>query len=178
MNLPAVEVFGYLKKRDFEILELPHADRTVSTFIALFNKDSASTSSHRRRAMTTTKDKMYDIPQNVSVRLSLPKFAFSKTLKALGIEDLFDADTADLSGIDTAHAVPLNEAMHKSYIAFNEDGEQAARVNEVDTRRLTHRPSRQTIDFIVDRPFMFVVHDLTTGCCMFMGYVANPLQSE
>ena len=69
--------------------------------------------------------------------LMIPKFEIKSdinTLKValfnLGVMDLFDADSADLSGISDTHGKQLHvsNVFHKTYIKIGEEGTEAAGV--------------------------------------------------
>lgn len=183
MNLPFVARLSYHRQPNYEMLELPYAGGKVTSAIVLFNMNVTNNLLHRRRVLKANNNEISDLPKNMSVRISLPKFILNPTinlkdpLQALGLVDLFNPDTADLSDIDTVHSVPLSEAMHKSYIACNEEGMQVAGGSEGFIRRLSPF-SNKPMDFIVDRPFMFLIYDIKTECILFCAYVTNPLQSD
>jgi len=86
----------------------------------------------------------------------------------LGLKNLFEG--ADLSGIAESAPLGLSEAYHKTYIAVDESETEVA----ASGRFLIPK----TIDFIVDRAFLFLVDEKTTGSILFFGHVKNPLKSN
>ena len=68
--------------------------------------------------------------------VELPRFKISQThelrttLAKLGLKTLFDPASSELTGFleqnETAESVPLQSAMHKSFIEVNEEGSEAA----------------------------------------------------
>ena len=53
----------------------------------------------------------------------------------------------------------------------NEEGTEAAAVTVVEMRELS---SMGAIPFIVDRPFIFVIRENSSGALLFMGKVSDP----
>ena len=184
MNMPFASNLRYLPPDNagFQALELPYDDNRVKAVILLLNEDIANDPSWIQQIIEQPMDEISSRLQNVSLRLSLPKFRLRTTLnlrdslQALGIEDVFNGDTADLSYIDAAHAVALDAAMHQTYIGFSEDGEHApgAVTDGYTKRHFSFR--RNTVEFVVDRPFFFKVLEQTTGCELFFAFVKNPLR--
>ena len=109
----------------------------------------------------------------------LPKFTYEsppiylvEPLQALGMTDAFDASKADFSGIDGTQDLYISNILHKSFIAVDEAGTEAAAATAivVDTTSIpTHEPS-----FVADRPFIYIIRDNETGLIIFMGKVADP----
>ena len=69
---------------------------------------------------------------NVNLKISIPKFkiesdlSLNQQLKVLGMEDMFDPNLADLSGISGARDLFVSEVLHKSFVLVNEVGSEAA----------------------------------------------------
>lgn len=116
----------------------------------------------------------------LDVNLSLPKFKFSyeRELKAdltkLGMGLAF-RDDADFSGINGSGGLKIDEVMHKSFIEVNEEGTEAAAVTSV-VMVLTSVPT--TYQFKVDRPFLFVIREMSSGLILFIGQMNDPSVSE
>ena len=69
----------------------------------------------------------------------------------------------------------VSKAIQKAFIEVNEEGSEAAAA----TAAVTHvycLPSQisQPIDFICDRPFVFLIKDNLTGMILFSGHVIDP----
>jgi len=110
-------------------------------------------------------------------RLYLPKFQYqaelelAETLATLGMPDAFAAGQADFSGMDGRKDLFIAHAVHKSFIAVDEMGTEAAAatgvVAEVESMPIMVR---------VDRPFLFFIRDLESGSVLFVGRVVNPVE--
>jgi serpin B len=110
------------------------------------------------------------------LNLIMPKFEFSldvdlvPVLSALGMPLAFDKNNADFSGITRAERLYVNKALHKAYILVNEAGTEAAAVTVIGVA-----PASLPMEVRIDRPFIFVIRDLSTGTILFVGRVVNPL---
>ncbi len=95
----------------------------------------------------------------------------NKTLKALGMEAVFDRSKADFSQM-TSDQVFVDAVKHKTFVEVNEAGTEAAAVTSVGIRAtsLPLAPFQMTID----RPFFCVIRDNQTGTVLFMGSIVDP----
>lgn len=119
---------------------------------------------------------------NAEVRLSIPKFkveygaALDETLTALGVQAAYDPNRADLSAMIDPAAAPggqlyLDTVLHKTYLAIDEKGAEAAAVTAAVADRgaaLEERPPLVR-SFTADRPFYFAIRDNTNGELLFVG---------
>jgi serine protease inhibitor len=111
------------------------------------------------------------------IQISMPpfKFAYSKNLKdvlsVLGMSIAFDQGFADFSKISTTDKVYISELMHKSLIDVNEDGTEAV----TDTSEGTTNSSIGD-GMMFNRPFLFVIREVSSGTILFIGKVENPEQ--
>jgi serpin B len=112
-----------------------------------------------------------------TVNVELPKFQFEgqcelqTSLVELGLRDAFDSTKADFNGIADG-GLFLRRVRQVTYIRVDETGAEAAaftgggfgfggRVNPVN-------------DLIVNRPCLFLIRDVRTGCVLFVGRVVVP----
>jgi serpin B len=70
--------------------------------------------------------------------------------------------------------IVLSEVFHKGFIEVDEHGTEAAAATAVIGRAGGAPPSGDPIAFVVDRPFLFLVRDTSTGAILFMGRVNDP----
>jgi serpin B len=119
--------------------------------------------------------------RNQQVDVALPKFkmasgfSLAQALKAMGLNDAFDPDRADFSGMDgRAHWLYLSAVLHKAYIEVNEKGTEAAAATVLrGFLGAKHVPERSR-EFRADHPFLFLIRDSATGSILFMGRVMKP----
>ena len=113
------------------------------------------------------------------VHLSVPKFDISsdmeltQQLKNLGITDIFLPGTADFSPI-----IPENDGgcvdqvKHAARVAIDEEGVTAAAFTVI-LRDGAGMPPSDEMDFVLDRPFLFVIES-QDGLPLFAGVVNQP----
>lgn len=124
----------------------------------------AAATGHERVALTLPK---FEVKPGESLRLT-------PILASMGLVKAFDA-SADFTGIAPAkEQLVLSEAMHKAFVAVDEKGTEAAAATAVGMRAGAAPPTAEPIPFVVDRPFMFLVRDTTSGAVLFMGRVVDP----
>ncbi len=114
-------------------------------------------------------------PQAVS--LSLPKWTFrstsalSQVLADLGMPTAF-GDDADFSGMtEESDGLRITKVAHEAWIAVDEAGTEAAAATAIAVGG-TSMP--ETVSVVVDRPFLFVIHDVEHGTPLFVGRVTDP----
>lgn len=111
------------------------------------------------------------------IPVHLPKFEmeyeieYNDILKAMGMEIAFDEWNANFKGM--ADISPQNlfisEVKHKTFIRVDEKGTEAAAVTSVGIM-----PTSMPQPMIVNRPFVFIIHERESGTNLFMGKVMNP----
>ena len=115
----------------------------------------------------------------VNVNLSLPKFDVSSQidlkegLQALGVTNVFDHTVSDFSAITPQHHdVELTKVAHGARVQIDEEGCVAAAYTVII---FDHggMPPKKEIDFIVDRPFLFVIYS-PSNLPLFVGIVNQP----
>ena len=117
-----------------------------------------------------------------SVLLTLPKWTFrSKVmlpslLQALGMTDAFDGTLADFDPMTgQANDFFISAVLHEAFMAVDEEGTEAAAATAVVMEFESAAPVPD--ELVVDRPFLFVIHDTEHGAPLFVGRVADPSAS-
>ncbi len=106
--------------------------------------------------------------------LRLPRFeidykiTLNDILKGLGMASAFDPNTADFTGIHANGGLYIQEVLHRSFVAVDEEGTKAAAVTSVDIGYT----SFHGITF--NRPFVFVIYEKQENTLLFMGRVDDP----
>ena len=114
---------------------------------------------------------------SIKVNLSLPKFdvvadiKLNDKLSQMGITDVFGSE-ADFSPILPQDEAYLDTATHAARVKIDEKGVEAAAYTVMMSCGAM-MPPEEEVDFILDRPFLFVVtsHD---NLPLFAGVVNNP----
>lgn len=116
--------------------------------------------------------------KQLTVNLSLPKFdavsdlRLEDSLKSLGITDVFDPGAADFTALLPEGGGWLDSVRHAARVAVDEEGVVAAAYT-VMMRVGAGRPPQEQMDFIVDRPFLFVITS-RDNLPLFAGTVIRP----
>ncbi|HMB23877.1 MAG TPA: serpin family protein, partial [Anaerolineales bacterium] len=109
--------------------------------------------------------------------LGLPKFNFTKDfnlteqLSAMGMPDAFNGN-ADFSGMTGDRSLCIDVVLHKAFVAVDEKGTEAAAATAVVMKEMAMMPS--DLRLVIDRPFLFVIRDSSSGQILFVGRVLNP----
>lgn len=124
-------------------------------------------------------DGVWENQKRLSVRLFVPKFDISSEtdliegLKKLGVTEIFDGRAADFSPLirDTGEE-RISGAQHAVRVQIDEKGCSAAAYTKLDLSK-DGMPLTDNIDFIVNRPFLFVITS-EVGLPLFTGIVNTP----
>ncbi len=130
--------------------------------------------------MYTLFDSPYHWPEQKRLKIHqyIPKFDIcadidmNDGLRMLGITVPFDAALADYSPLTEAEEVFLGKARQATRVAIDEEGVTAASFVEMMLCGES-LPPEEEIDFVLDRPFIFVVTGYD-GVPLFIGVVNQP----
>ena len=111
------------------------------------------------------------------INLSMPSWTFRSSLELqqilsrLGMPTAF-TDSADFTGMSTTTRLAISSVLHQGFVAVDEQGTEAAAATAVVMRVTAALDEPLTV--VLDRPFLFVVHDIETKTPLFAGRVADP----
>ena len=120
--------------------------------------------------------------KQLSINVSIPKFDVSSQLDLLegltmlGVTDVTDPNRSNFSPLVAEpmdDPVVLSEAKHGVRVAIDEEGLTAAAYTVMAMDTSSAMPPDDTMDFVVDRPFVFAVTD-DLGLPLFVGIVNQP----
>jgi serpin B len=117
-------------------------------------------------------------PLSLPVSLTMPRWTFRSpsplgdALKSLGMPTAFDAGVADLTGMSAELDLFIAAVLHEVFIAVDEEGTEAAAATAVIVGETSAPPPPEPL--VLDRPFLFVIHDVEQGTPLFVGRVADP----
>jgi len=123
-------------------------------------------------------DVLLDTPESGRVDVALPRWTIRSgsplagPLAVLGMPTAF-TDEADFSGMTPDEDLKISEVMHEVFVTVDEAGTEAAAATAVVMARAAGIPTPPE-PFVVDRPFLFVIHDVEHGSPLFVGRVADP----
>lgn len=170
-----------IRTGNLTIVDLPYGQGNYSMLVVL--PDAEVTSTDAADALTPSKwnEWMDLLTDNThKVELSMPRFKYK--YKRLLNDDLTDlgmgvafSDWADFSNISD-QALQISRVIHQSFIETNKEGTEAAAATIVEIRFTSAGPgSEPTIWKIdIDRPFIYFIHEISTGTILFMGRVGDP----
>lgn len=118
--------------------------------------------------------------QKIRINLSVPKFDVSseqdlkKGFQNLGVTNCFDENKADFSSLCPNFKDPIfiSKIEHGVRVAIDEEGVTATAYT-VEMLAGSSRPTEDEIDFVLDRPFIFVITS-EDGLPLFTGVVNQP----
>jgi len=168
-----------------QMLEIPYRYDDASLLIILPDdpKDLAAVESELAAG------KLYywlEYEQTFDVDMSIPAFKIGSdddlntVLQALGVKLAFTPNQADLTGIadNKAHPLYVGDVLHKAYIDVQEKGTEAAAATAgTMAYPLGIEPPIETVAFVADHPFIYLIRANATGEILFMGRVTNPTQN-
>jgi len=165
--------FGYTETETAQYLDLPYGNKAFSMTVILpvTNKTTADVLN------TLTTESWNTTLSHFSERevmVYLPrfkvtnKFKLNDELQNMGMKLAF-SDFADFTKM-TSIPVQISEVIHKTYVTVDEEGTEAAAVTSIGM--ITTSMPEITV-FKVDKPFLFVIREKSTGVILFIGKVGN-----
>ncbi len=161
----------YLAGPHWRAARLPYAGRTLAMTVALPDPG------HEADTVAALLSGGLTAAGQPGVELSMPRWTFRtptglrQVLMDLGMTRAFgeDADFTPMAPQDPLH---VEDVLHQTFIAVDEAGTEAAAatavvMDEASAIAPGHR-------LVLDRPFLFVVHDVAHGTPLFVGRVADP----
>lgn len=153
------------------LIMLPH-ENSPSALQAVVSEENLRKINHNQRSM-----------QQSEVNIKLPRFKFeyevelADLLQEMGISLPFtnDADFSAMVAPDSpAEQLRIGKVFHKAFVEVNEEGTEAAAATAVVMLRCMAMAPSSVIDFVVDRPFAFVIYNARLQCPLFVGKVVDP----
>ncbi|MCD4700266.1 MAG: serpin family protein [Candidatus Aegiribacteria sp.] len=116
--------------------------------------------------------------RDANLYLSMPRFEtvssfqLEEVLPEMGMPSAFGV-SADFSGMDGTISLFIASVIHKAFVSVDEKGTEAAAATAVIMQKLNGGSS---VEFNVNRPFIYLIRDRGTGTILFIGRVLNPLE--
>lgn len=176
MEMPSYETLAYADGEGYTAVALPYENPSLSMLILL--PDEGSFEAFEGSLEAARLESILAETQFTSVRVKMPKFKIEgqfelgDTLTGLGMIDAFDPELADFSGMNGKRDLYIGSVIHKSFVNVDEQGTEAAAATAV-IMETTSAPM-EMIDLTIDRPFLFLIRDVTTNTTLFVGRVAAP----
>jgi serpin B len=178
--------FGYARREGFTVVSLPYAGNDLQFVVLLPDEINGL----RELESKLSADVLADCAkiEKRDVDLYLPKFklepptvALAETFQALGMKTAFDIPHGSANFDKIAPRKPndylyISNIFHKTFIAVDEKGTEAAAATAVVMMRATSMPGPKPppIEVKVDRPFVYAIQHVPSGVCLFLGRVTDP----
>lgn len=172
------DTLNYYADSIFQAVELPYGKGNYSMVVLLPNTISSSAN-----ASALNQNEISSIigglkPQDVE--LTMPKFKvqYSTSLKnvltQMGMGIAFSPG-ADFTRINSGGELVISDVLHKTYIAVNEKGTEAAAVTVVIMNLALDGGGHSGQYMVnVNRPFIYLIKENHDNTIMFMGVVVDP----
>ena len=184
MRMAAAERLGYAEGEGYQAVELPYRGRDIAMTILL-----PDAGNFREFEESMGGDLISEILEDLEltyVDLTMPKFEFDSEFKLrgplakMGMPNAFGSGTSDFSGMDgrSCHdgdlpCLLVDDVYHKAFVSVDEEGTEAAAATGVVM--ILESAGPQAREIVVDRPFIFLIHDRATESILFAGRVENPV---
>ena len=169
--------FSYFENEDVQAIDLPYGDGIFTMSILLPRREQTIDGVIKKfGSQWASWSKQFAFRKGT---LLLPKFKLEyqkslvQALAALGMEVAFSGK-ADFSRINPNESLFISEVLHKTFIDVNEKGTEAAAVTSVAVTLTAVGNQENPFYMRVDRPFLFLIREKTSGTILFMGKVINP----
>ena len=171
--------FTRLDQLDSSMVELPYKGNRIVMQLILPGKRTGVYDLENKLTEVDLPSLFSQNKKDIKVDLRLPRFklshslTLSDSLKQMGMEDMFNKDKADLSGITGENDdLYVSSVLQKVFVEVNEEGSEATAATELTIRMRCLPPPNQK--FNVDHPFLFIIRDRLTGMILFQGRVVDP----
>lgn len=167
----------YVKGEGFQAVGLPYVSTDFKMTLIVPDAGSFATVEE-----SLTPELLASLSSELALKqivIGLPKFDFEANINAnnpliaLGMGEAFDYDRADFSGITEADELVITDVLHKATITVDEEGTEAAAATAV-VIGVRSMPGDETIELVIDRPFIFLIEHQPTQAILFMGRVMQP----
>ncbi len=118
-----------------------------------------------------------EVMRQQEVRVSLPRFKMEETydmkslLISMGMEDVFDGQKVNLSGMSPNNDLVVSKVVHKAFVEVNEEGTEAAAATRVVANLCCMMIPPV---FNADHPFLFFIRHNPTKSVLFYGRFCSP----
>lgn len=181
-TMSATREFRYAKTNDYTAVGLPYIGGDFQ-FLILLPREVSGLSDLEKKLSADLFTKLED----AELDLHVPKFKFASNtmplaqkLQALGMHSAFDQPAGSANFDRMVPRSPndylfISEVFHKTFIAVDEKGTEAAAATAVVMRAgsaVIQKP--EPIEVKIDHPFIFAIQHVPSGVCLFIGRVTDP----
>ncbi|SHE67677.1 serpin B [Mariniphaga anaerophila] len=174
-----LENLPYTSNNLFSAIKMPYGNGQYNMVVLLPALENNSQDVIDELSSANWESWMKNFEMTERVRVTMPRFKYAfktelnKVLQIMGMQNAFNPDAADFSGI-TDDELFISSAIHKSYIDVNETGTEAAAVTGMTFSTTSMGTEPPTVPFYVNKPFVYAIIEKDTGAILFIGEVKNP----
>jgi serpin B len=182
MAMNGLASLSYSKGDGWQAVALPYAGGTAEMIVLV--PDEGRFDGFEAGLDAAVYDQVLSEMRPRLVQLTMPRFDFTSefmlrdTLSGMGMPVPFTPGAADFSGMTAQEALFISQVIHKAFIGVDEAGTEAAAATAVVMARESAMLSEPDVILTVDRPFIFVIRDVSTGTVLFAGRVLDPTMGE
>src|SRR6266513_720495 len=179
--------FGYAKRDGFTAVSLPYTGNDLQ-FLVLLPDDVNALHALESKLTSEMLAECAKLETRAEIDLHLPKFkiepptiALAEKFEALGMKTAFDQPQGSANFDKMAPRKPrdylyISQVFHKTFIAVDEKGTEAAAATAVAMMAATalKSPPPPPIEVKIDRPFVYAIQHVPSGVCLFLGRVTDP----
>ena len=167
--------FGYTENELCQALTMPYGNGAYQMTI-LLPREGKTVSDVVQTLTAETWERHYRSMGNAIVDVKLPRFEsntsidLKEAMAALGMPDAFDPDKAEFPDF-TSKPTYISLMKQVARIKVSEEGTEAAAVTVIENAltSIGETPEPQHVVFHADRPFLYVISEMTTGTIFFIG---------
>jgi serpin B len=176
---------GYIKQSGYTALTIPYVGRVLN--FVVFLPDAVDGLAALEKKWTPEMLSACTSMPSADILLSLPKFKMEpptiplkQQLESLGMKSAFDDPPGSANFDRLAPRRPneylyLSKVFHKTFIAVDEEGTEAAAATAAVMAMTTSMiQPEQPVEVKVDRPFLYAIQHVPSGVCLFIGRVTDP----
>jgi serpin B len=177
--------FGYAKREGYTAVSLSYAGYDLQ-FLVLLPDDvnglralESQLTSEMLAKCAKLETREVDL-HLAKFKIEPPTILLAEKFEALGMKTAFNKPAGSANFDRMAPRKPndylyISQVFHKTFIAVDEKGTEAAAATAVAMMAATALRERPPpIEVKVDRPFLYAIQHVPTGVCLFLGRVTDP----
>ena len=165
---------NYLSCETFDLCDRPYGNGAFSMLFLLPHKDVTPGKAVSDLAQMDWKGLTANLVTTANVKMMVPKLELKgmscdliPSLKEMGMQKAF-TDTADFGNMTDATVLPIGKVNQKTALMLTKQGTQTA----TTTMQWGVVPGMvESVDFVLNRPFAFLIWERSTGVILFAGVV-------
>lgn len=178
--------YRYYQGNLVQVLEMPYKGGRVSMYLFLPKDDLGSFMKEldvdRWHEMVGKFKPLTEALKGGKLNLEMPrlkldtKYELVKNLQEIGMKRAFSEREADFGKMAECKNgnISISKVSQKAFVQVNEEGTEAAAVTTMEVITTSYHPTPPPLNFIVDRPYFFMLVDRENGLILFMGSVYDP----